>query len=158
MPGFEENYGYLTGSYVRDKDVVDGGYMVCERFSYYATQGISLLDKLDELYKTYGYSLNTLRNYEFDGSAGFAEMQSIMQAFCGDIKEFGGKKVVNLLDYAPVLGGLLKSDMQKFLVEDNCSIVVHFSGTEPKLRPASLLAKRIRKLWKQRLARVQKNT
>ena len=46
--GFEESYGYLTGSYVRDKDGVDGAYMICEMFSYYATKGISLLDKLDE--------------------------------------------------------------------------------------------------------------
>ena len=132
--GFEESYGYLTGSYVRDKDGVDGAYMICEMFSYYATQGISLLDKLDELYKTYGYCLNTLHSYEFDGSAGFAKMQSIMQAFCGGIKEFGGKKVVKLLDYAPGLDGLPKSDVLKFLLEDNCSIVVRPSGTEPKLK------------------------
>ena len=132
--GFEESYGYLTGSYVRDKDGVDGAYMICEMFSYYATQGISLLDKLDELYKTYGYCLNTLHSYEFDGSAGFAKMQNIMQAFRGDIKEFGGKKVVKLLDYAPGLDGLPKSDVLKFLLEDNCSIVVRPSGTEPKLK------------------------
>ena len=108
--------------------------MICEMFSYYATRGISLLDKLDELYKTYGYCLNTLHSYEFDGSAGFAKMQSIMQAFRGDIKEFGGKKVVKLLDYAPGLDGLPKSDVLKFLLEDNCSIVVRPSGTEPKLK------------------------
>ena len=132
--GFEESYGYLTGSYVRDKDGVDGAYMICEMFSYYATQGISLLDKLDELYKTYGYCLNTLHSYEFDGSAGFAKMQSIMQAFRGGIQEFGGKKVVKLLDYAPGLDGLPKSDVLKFLLEDNCSIVVRPSGTEPKLK------------------------
>ena len=132
--GFEESYGYLTGSYVRDKDGVDGAYMICEMFSYYATKGISLLDKLDGLYKTYGYCLNTLHSYEFDGSAGFAKMQSIMQAFRGDIKEFGGKKVVKLLDYAPGLDGLPKSDVLKFLLEDNCSIVVRPSGTEPKLK------------------------
>ena len=132
--GFEESYGYLTGSYVRDKDGVDGAYMICEMFSYYATKGISLLDKLEELYKTYGYCLNTLHSYEFDGSAGFAKMQSIMQAFRGDIKEFGGKKVVKLLDYAPGLDGLPKSDVLKFLLEDNCSIVVRPSGTEPKLK------------------------
>ena len=132
--GFEESYGYLTGSYVRDKDGVDGAYMICEMFSYYATQGISLLDKLDELYKTYSYCLNTLHSYEFDGSAGFAKMQSIMQAFRGGIKEFGGKKVVKLLDYAPGLDGLPKSDVLKFLLEDNCSIVVRPSGTEPKLK------------------------
>ena len=132
--GFEESYGYLTGSYVRDKDGVDGAYMICEMFSYYATKGISLLDKLDELYKTYGYCLNTLHSYEFDGSAGFAKMQGIMQAFRGDIKEFGGKKVVKLLDYAHGLDGLPKSDVLKFLLEDNCSIVVRPSGTEPKLK------------------------
>lgn len=125
---------YLTGSYVRDKDGVDGAYMICEMFSYYATQGISLLDKLDELYKTYGYCLNTLHSYEFDGSAGFAKMQNIMQAFRGEIKEFGGKKVIKLLDYAPGLDGLPKSDVLKFLLEDNCSIVVRPSGTEPKLK------------------------
>ena len=132
--GFEESYGYLTGSYVRDKDGVDGAYMICEMFSYYATKGISLLDKLEELYNTYGYCLNTLHSYEFDGSAGFAKMQSIMQAFRGDIKAFGGKKVVKLLDYAPGLDGLPKSDVLKFLLEDNCSIVVRPSGTEPKLK------------------------
>ena len=99
-----------------------------------ATKGISLLDKLEELYKIYGYCLNTLHSYEFDGSAGFAKMQRIMQAFRGGIKEFGGKKVVKLLDYAPGLDGLPKSDVLKFLLEDNCSIVVRPSGTEPKLK------------------------
>ncbi len=132
--GFEESYGYLTGPYVRDKDGVDGAYMICEMFSYYATKEISLLDKLDELYKTYGYCLNTLHSYEFDGSAGFAKMQSIMQAFRGNIKELGGKKVIKLLDYAPGLDGLPKSNVLKFLLEDNCSIVVRPSGTEPKLK------------------------
>lgn len=111
------------------------GDLTREEKKYYdATKGISLLDKLDELYKTYGYCLNTLHSYEFDGSAGFAKMQSIMQAFRGDIKEFGGKKVVKLLDYAPGLDGLPKSDVLKFLLEDNCSIVVRPSGTEPKLK------------------------
>lgn len=71
--GFEESYGYLTGSYVRDKDGVDGAYMICEMFSYYAAQRISLLDKLEELYKIYGYCLNTLHSYEFNGSAGFTK-------------------------------------------------------------------------------------
>ena len=61
-------------------------------------------------------------------------MQRIMQAFRGGIKEFGGKKIVKLLDYAPGLDGLPKSDVLKFLLEDNCSIVVRPSGTEPKLK------------------------
>lgn len=132
--GFEESYGYLTGSHVRDKDGVNGAYMICEMFSYYATKGISLLDKLDELYKTYGYCLNTLHSYEFDGSVGFTKMQNIMQVFRNSIKEFGGKKVIKLLDYSSGLDGLPKSDVLKFLLEDNCSIVVRPSGTEPKLK------------------------
>lgn len=132
--GFEESYGYLTGSYVRDKDGVDGAYMICEMFSYYKTQGISLLEKLEELYRDYGYCMNTLHSYEFDGSAGFAKMQRIMQAFRGDVKSFGGKKVAEVLDYAQGLDGLPKSDVLKFLLEDNCSIVVRPSGTEPKLK------------------------
>ena len=132
--GFEESYGYLTGSYVRDKDGVDGAYMICEMFSYYKTKGVSLLDKLEELYQTYGYCLNTLHSYEFDGSAGFAKMQRIMQAFREDVKAFGGKKVMKLLDYAPGLDGLPKSDMLKFLLEDNCSVVIRPSGTEPKIK------------------------
>ncbi len=132
--GFEESYGYLTGSYVRDKDGVDGAFIICEMFSYYATQGISLLDKLDELYRIYGYCLNTLYSYEFDGSAGFVKMQSIMQAFRDENQEFGCRKVVNLLDYALGLEGLPKSDVLKFLLEDKCSVVVRPSGTEPKLK------------------------
>ncbi|MCI8948735.1 MAG: phospho-sugar mutase [Lachnospiraceae bacterium] len=132
--GFEESYGYLTGSYVRDKDGVDGAYMICEMFSYYKTHGISLLEKLDELYSTYGYCINTLHSYEFEGSAGFEKMQNIMKIFRGEITEFGSKKVVKLLDYAESFDGLPKSDVLKFLLEGHCSIVVRPSGTEPKLK------------------------
>ena len=132
--GFEESYGYLTGSYVRDKDGVDGAYMICEMFSYYKTRGVSLLEKLEALYKEYGYCMNTLHSYTFEGSAGFEKMQRIMQSFRGSIQELGGKKVIRLLDYAQGLDGLPKSDVLKFLLEDNCSMVVRPSGTEPKLK------------------------
>lgn len=132
--GFEESYGYLTGPYVRDKDGVGGAYMICEMFSYYAAHGISLLDKLEELYKTYAYCLNTLHSYEFEGNAGFTKMQNIMQTLRGEIKEFGNKKVIKVLDYAYGLDGLPKSNVLKFLLEDCCSIVVRPSGTEPKLK------------------------
>ena len=132
--GFEESYGYLSGTYVRDKDGVNGAYMICEMFSFYATRGLSLLEKLEELYKTYGYCLNTLHSYEFEGSAGFARMQQIMASFRGNAPAFGGKKVESLLDYSQGLDGLPKSDVLKFLLEDNCSMVVRPSGTEPKLK------------------------
>ena len=132
--GFEESYGYLTGTYVRDKDGVNGAYIICEMFSYYASRGLTLTDKLEELYKTYGYCLNTLHSYTFEGSAGFAKMQAIMQEFRSGIGSFGGKRVVKLLDYAPGIDGLPRSDVLKFLLEDNCSVVVRPSGTEPKLK------------------------
>ena len=132
--GFEESYGYLSGTYVRDKDGVNGAYMICEMFSYYASRGMSLLEKLEDLYKTYGYCLNTLHSYEFEGSAGFAKMQGIMASFREGIHSFGGKKVKTLLDYSQGLEGLPKSDVLKFMLEDNCSLVVRPSGTEPKLK------------------------
>ena len=132
--GFEESYGYLSGTYVRDKDGVDGAYMICEMFSYYKSRGISLLDKLSELYQTYGYCLNTLHSYSFEGSAGFEKMQKIMSNFRSGVREFGGKHVVRLLDYSQGIEGLPKSDVLKFLLEDNCSVVVRPSGTEPKLK------------------------
>lgn len=138
--GFEESYGYLSGSYVRDKDGVNGATLICEMFSYYATQGISLLDKLNELYKAYGYRLNILHSYEFDGSVGFAKMQSIMKTFREDvgpgnrIDNFAGKKIEKVLDYSQGLDGLPKSDVLKYLLEGNCSVVVRPSGTEPKLK------------------------
>ena len=132
--GFEESYGYLSGSYVRDKDAVDGAFLICEMFCYYASQGISLLEKLEELYQTYGYRLNTLHSYEFDGAAGFEKMQDIMKAFRKGVTAFGGKSVVKTLDYLPGLDGLPQSDVLKFLLEDNGSVVVRPSGTEPKLK------------------------
>lgn len=132
--GFEESYGYLTGGYVRDKDAVDAAFMICEMFAYYKTHGISLLDKLDDLYRTYGYRLNTLHSYEFDGSAGFEKMQEIMKRFHQGVTEFGGRKANTTLDYSRGLDGLPKSDVLKYLIEGNSSVVVRPSGTEPKLK------------------------
>ena len=132
--GFEESYGYLSGGYVRDKDAVDGAYLICEMFSYYSTKGISLLDKLNELFDTYGYCLNTLHSYEFEGSAGFAKMQEIMKSFRDGVESFGGRKIEKVLDYSEGLDGLPKSDVLKYLMEGNCSVVVRPSGTEPKLK------------------------
>lgn len=132
--GFEESYGYLTGSYVRDKDGVNGATMICEMFAYYASQGISLTEKLEELYTKFGYCMNTLHSYEFEGSAGFAKMQEIMTQFHQGLDTIGPKKVLKTLDYSVGLDGLPKSDVLKYLLEDNCSVVVRPSGTEPKLK------------------------
>lgn len=132
--GFEESYGYLSGTYVRDKDGVNGAYMICEMFSFYKTKGLSLIDKLDEIYDEYGYCLNTLHSFEFDGSAGFTKMQDIMKEFHKGLVAIDGKKVMETLDYSKGLNGLPQSDVLKYVLEDNCSVVVRPSGTEPKLK------------------------
>ncbi len=131
--GFEESYGYLTGTYVRDKDAVNAAFMICEMFAYYKTRGLSLLEKLQELYKEYGYCLNTLHSYEFDGSAGMAKMQSIMEEFHKGLEDIAGNMVVKTLDYSQGIDGLPKSDVLKFYTE-NGSVVIRPSGTEPKLK------------------------
>ena len=133
--GFEESYGYLSGSYVRDKDGVDGAYLIAEMFSFYKTRGKSLLDKLDELYSTYGYACNTLQSYTFEGALGFTKMQEIMSKIREEgIEDLAGVKVVKSLDYMEGLDGLPKSDVLKYYFSDGASVVIRPSGTEPKLK------------------------
>lgn len=132
--GFEESYGYLSGSYVRDKDGVAGVFLICEMFTYYKSQEITLLDKLDELYQKYGYFRNTLHSYEFEGASGFLKMQEIMERLRGGISILGTKKIKECLDYNKGLNGLPKSDVVKLVTEDGCSVVIRPSGTEPKLK------------------------
>lgn len=143
--GFEESYGYLTGSYVRDKDAVDGALIICEMFAYYKTQGQSLIDVLDGLYERHGYCLNTLRSYTFEGAEGFDKMRDIMSGFRAAAPvHIAGKQVLFISDYKESVtidhSGrketimLPKSDVLKFILEGNASVVVRPSGTEPKLK------------------------
>ena len=132
--GFEESYGYLSGTYVRDKDAVNGAFLICEMFAYYKTQNISLLDKLQGLYSEFGYCLNTLHSYEFEGASGFEKMQNIMTTFKEYKGDFSDKKIEQQLDYNLGIDGLPKSNVLKYLLSGNCSIVVRPSGTEPKLK------------------------
>lgn len=131
--GFEESYGYLTGCYVRDKDAVNAAFMICEMFAFYKTSGVSLLDKLNELYTTYGYCLNTLHSYEFDGSTGMQKMANIMAEFHKGLSEIADQKVEKTEDYSAGLNGLPKSDVLKYYTASG-SVVVRPSGTEPKLK------------------------
>ena len=132
--GFEESYGYLSGSYVRDKDGVAASFLICEMAAYYKSNGSSLWERLHELYQIYGYCLNTLHSFSFEGISGFSKMKEIMSCLREGIKKIGGKKVINCLDYSQGLEGLPKSDVLKFLLDDQCSVVVRPSGTEPKIK------------------------
>ena len=131
--GFEESYGYLTGSYVRDKDGVNAAFMIAEMFAFYKTRGLSLQEKLSELFQHFGYCMNSLRTYSFPGSAGMQKMSEIMAAFHRGLETIGGEKVLSTEDYSLGLNGLPKSDVLKFRLE-NGSVVVRPSGTEPKLK------------------------
>lgn len=115
--GFEESYGYLTGSYVRDKDAGNAVLMIAEMFAYYRTRGINFPGKLEELYRTYGYCLNTLHSYEFPGSSGMAEMLGIMESFRKRWDRIGPGRVVKTEDYLTRLNGLPPSDVLKFSFE-----------------------------------------
>ncbi|WP_293684751.1 phospho-sugar mutase [uncultured Phascolarctobacterium sp.] len=132
--GFEESCGYLSGAYVRDKDGVNAAFLISEMYSYYATQGVSLLQKLEELSRKHGYSINLSRSYEFKGSTGLETMQRIMNSLRGGVQELAGKRVLSALDYAKGIDGLPAENMLQFVLEDNCSVIVRPSGTEPKLK------------------------
>lgn len=132
--GFEESYGYLSGTYVRDKDAVGGVLLLCEMFVYYKNIGISLIDKMEEIYSKYGFCLNTLHTFKFEGLAGRKRMLEIMNKFRSGIISIGTKGVQQCNDYSVGLEGLPKSDVMKFFLEDNCSLIVRPSGTEPKLK------------------------
>ena len=131
--GFEESYGYLTGSYVRDKDAVDGVFMIAEMFAYYRAIGVSLLEKLSEIYATYGHYVSTLESFQFEGAEGFVKMQQIMEDY-RVAKDVEGKEIVSKKDYSLGIDGLPKSNVLKFFFADGSTMVVRPSGTEPKLK------------------------
>ena len=133
--GFEESYGYLTGSYVRDKDGVNAAFMICEMFAFYKTQGISLLEKLELLYVQYGYCLNTLHSYDFPGSAGMEKMSEIMNTLREESSNiFAGQNLLQIIDYNNGIDNLPLSNVLKFYFVNDSSVVIRPSGTEPKLK------------------------
>ncbi len=132
--GFEESYGYLSGSYVRDKDGVVASLLICEMFAWYKSRGIALYDRLEELYREYGFCLNTLHSYSFPGAAGFARMQDIMRSLREDPEVFASVPVTERKDYRDGVDGLPPSDVLRFALEGGGSVVIRPSGTEPKIK------------------------
>lgn len=132
--GFEESYGYLSGTYVRDKDAVNATELIVEMFAYYKSKGISLIDKLNELYKKFGYTLNTLYSFEFEGKEGFSKMQSIMKTLREDISSLGDMEIKEKIDYMKKVDNLPKADVLKFVLSDDEYFIARPSGTEPKLK------------------------
>ena len=144
--GFEESYGYLSGSYVRDKYAVNASMLICEMAAYYRTQGISLLQARENMYKKYGVFLQTLHSFTFEGESGMKKMAEIMTSLRNDHPaEIGGLKVVKFDDYQTSISKdlvsgtdtkltLPKSNVLAFFLEGGSKAIVRPSGTEPKIK------------------------
>lgn len=144
--GFEESYGYLTGTYVRDKDAVNASLMICEMAAYYKKNGLTLYQALENLYKKHGRYLNSQDNIGFEGAAGMKKMQEIMSSLRENPpKTLGGLEVVRISDYEDsttrdLKNGTMteiflpKADVLIFDLEKDNQVVVRPSGTEPKIK------------------------
>lgn len=144
--GFEESYGYLAGSYVRDKDAVVASMLVCEMTAFYRTQGISLIQARENLYAKYGNFVHTQKSFICEGLSGMERMAEIMAELRQNPPlEIGGLKVLAIADYKEskhkdLSSGnesilyLPKSDVISFILEKNAKVIIRPSGTEPKIK------------------------
>ena len=143
--GFEESYGYLKGTYARDKDAVVASLLICEMAAYYKERGMTLCDAREELFEKYGYYLEKTANFSFDTPDGADRMAAVTKGLreCAPT-EIAGKKVLSIRDYKTgkitncetgekTETGLPSSDILYYTC-DGCITVVRPSGTEPKLK------------------------
>ena len=144
--GMEESYGYLSGIHARDKDAVVASMLICEMACYYKSKGMSLYEKMQEIYKKHGTYLNTLLNFGFEGASGMQKMKDMMEQLRNQPpKAIAGKNVVEISDYlkgktVSVDTGneknidLPKSNVLAYALTDGCGVIVRPSGTEPKIK------------------------
>lgn len=144
--GFEESYGYLAGTYVRDKDAVVASMLICEMAAFYRTKGISLLQARENMYKKYGNYVHTQSSFVCEGASGMERMKEIMAGLRSNTPtEIGGLKVTRFEDYAAstsidtetgakTMLTLPKSDVLTFKLTDGASVIIRPSGTEPKIK------------------------
>jgi len=134
--GFEESYGYLAGPYVRDKDAVIGSMLICEMAAYYRSIGSSLKQRMEEIYAQYGRYLNKVDSFEFPGLSGMDKMAGIMQGLRDKpLEDIAGYKVASVTDYTkPEETGLPSANVLIYKLENNETVIVRPSGTEPKIK------------------------
>lgn len=144
--GFEESYGYLAGSYVRDKDAVVASMLICEMAAYYRTKGISMLEARKNMYEKYGVYVHSQHSFTFEGESGMIKMQEIMTKLRSEHPtEIDGLKVVQFDDYQVSVSKNLetgetseitlpKSNVLAFTLEQGAKVVIRPSGTEPKIK------------------------
>ncbi len=132
--GLEESYGYLKGSYARDKDAVVASMLICQMAADYASRGMTLYDGLLELYKKYGYTQECLVTKTLYGAEGSLKIQEIMQSFRNAPPEkIGECEIIKALDYNEGIDGLPKSNVLKYFFKDGW-FAMRPSGTEPKIK------------------------
>ena len=142
--GFEESFGYLAGTYARDKDAVGATLLICEAAAYYRKQGLSLYDALQKLYEKYGTYHESIESITLKGAEGVENIKKIMANLRQDPPtELAGGKVVEVRDYLSGIttkGALSKqtdlptSDVLYYAMEDDSWACVRPSGTEPKIK------------------------
>ncbi len=133
--GYEESYGYLTGTYARDKDAIVAALLICEAAAYYSSQGKTLYDVLLELYGAYGAYLEGQESRTMKGLDGAQQIQGIMNDWRSHPPvEIGGVKVAEVLDYSAGLQGLRPENVLKYKLEDGSWFCLRPSGTEPKIK------------------------
>lgn len=144
--GFEESYGYLAGTDVRDKDAVVASMLIAEMAAYYKVKGLSLYDALINLFEKYGYFIEGINSFTLEGKDGLIQIKSAMSEMrAAKYKSFGTQKVKAIRDYLNsgryvVADGttedikLPSSDVLYFEMEDGSWFCVRPSGTEPKIK------------------------
>lgn len=143
--GYEESYGYLVKSYVRDKDAVQMAVLIAEMAGYFALEGRTLLEALEDLYQTYGYHREALVAKVYEGQSGQRQITTIMENFRQHLSSIiAGVHVLCVEDYltskAIFADGhtetltLPTENVLKFKLEDDSWIAVRPSGTEPKCK------------------------
>lgn len=133
--GFEESYGYLSGTHVRDKDAVNASLLIMEAAAYYAQKGMNLGDAIDSLYETFGYYRNDLCSFTFEGVSGMQTMKNLMERLRAEKPaELAGRKVLSSVDYENDDTGLPKAQVLEYRLEGKAKLIVRPSGTEPKIK------------------------
>lgn len=131
--GYEESYGYLVGTYARDKDAVVTSMLICEMAAYYKKNKMTLVDALNVLYSEYGFYLDALDSFVLKGKDGASRIKNIMSYFRAN-KATVFPNITDVKDYSTGIGDLPKSNVLKFFLKGGSWIAVRPSGTEPKLK------------------------
>ena len=134
--GFEESFGFLAGTSVRDKDAICAAMLVAEACVVYQQKGMTLYDALMEIYETYGFYREKVKSYTLEGKAGIEAIQNAMALLRKDpLSTIAGTAVTKAEDFLkPEETGLPRSNVLRYTLSDGAWVTVRPSGTEPKLK------------------------